>query len=154
MRWFWIDRFIAFESGVQARAVKNVTLSEEHLHDHFPGFPVMPASLMLEGMAQTGGLLLAEARQFQHTVILAKVPKAIWHHWVSPGETLIYSAKLQDVRDEGGSVECLAHVGERLIAEVEIVFAHVPLEGRAAQRVDQKELAMSLNLGNLGLGLS
>ena len=54
MRWFWIDRFVEFVPGSHAKAVKNVTLAEEHLHDHFPGFPVMPGSLMLEGMAQTG----------------------------------------------------------------------------------------------------
>src|ERR687898_46307 len=75
MRWFWIDRFIEFESGKTAKAIKNVTLAEEHLHDHYPGFPVMPGSLMLEGMAQTGGILLGEANDFRHIVILAKIPK-------------------------------------------------------------------------------
>ena len=74
MRWFWIDRFTEFQSGQTATAIKNVTLAEEHLHDHFPGFPVMPASLMLEGMAQTGGILLGEKHHFEHIVILAKVP--------------------------------------------------------------------------------
>jgi len=64
MRWYWIDKFLEFESGSRAKAVKNVSLSEEHLHDHFPGFPVMPASLMIEGMAQTGGILLGEVNDF------------------------------------------------------------------------------------------
>ena len=49
MRWIWIDGFVEFESGRRASAVKNVTLAEEHLHDHFPGFPVMPATLIIEG---------------------------------------------------------------------------------------------------------
>ena len=40
MRWFWVDRFLEFESGRHATAVKNVSLAEEHLHDHFPGVPV------------------------------------------------------------------------------------------------------------------
>ena len=51
MRWLWIDTFVEFESGKRAVTIKNVTQSEDHLHDHFPGFPVMPASLMIEGMA-------------------------------------------------------------------------------------------------------
>src|SRR6478609_7274940 len=106
MRWFWIDRFIEFESGKTAKAIKNVTLAEEHLHDHYPGFPVMPGSLMLEGMAQTGGILLGEKNQFKHIVILAKVPQITFHSWACPGETLIYTAKLIDARDEGGTVEC------------------------------------------------
>ena len=64
MRWFWIDRFTELQSGQYAKSIKNVTLAEEHLHDHFPGFPVMPGSLMLEGMAQTGGILLGEKNNF------------------------------------------------------------------------------------------
>ncbi len=51
MRWFWIDRFEEFDKGRRATAIKNVALSEEHLHDHFPGFAVMPASLIVEGLA-------------------------------------------------------------------------------------------------------
>ncbi len=84
MRWFWIDRFVEFESGKCAKAVKNVSLAEEHLHDHFPGFAVMPGSLMIEGMAQTGGILLGEMNQFEHIVILAKVPKCTFHSWAVP----------------------------------------------------------------------
>jgi len=87
MRWIWIDRFLEFESGVQAKAIKNITFAEDHLHDHFPGFPVMPASLMVEGMAQTGGILLGEMNDFRHIVILAKVPKVRFHSWACPGDS-------------------------------------------------------------------
>src|SRR5438477_2879362 len=100
MRWFWIDRFVEFESGVRAKTIKNVTLAEDHLHDHFPGFPVMPGSLIMEGMAQTGGLLLGEASQFRHVVILANIPKLTFHSWATPGHTLVYSAKLLDTRED------------------------------------------------------
>jgi 3-hydroxyacyl-[acyl-carrier-protein] dehydratase len=48
MRWTWIDRFVSFESGTSATAVKNLSLAEDHFADHFPGFPVMPATLILE----------------------------------------------------------------------------------------------------------
>src|ERR1700753_2951480 len=64
MRWFWVDKFTEFKSGSHAKAIKNVSLSEDHLHDHLPGFPIMPASLMLEGMAQTGGILLGKVNDF------------------------------------------------------------------------------------------
>ena len=56
MRWMWIDKFTDFQSGSHATSVKNVTLAEEHLHDHDPGFAVMPGSLIIEGLAQTGRL--------------------------------------------------------------------------------------------------
>ncbi len=146
MRWIWIDCFIEFESGSHAKAVKNVTLAEEYLHDHFPGFAVMPGSLMLEGMAQTGGILLGEANNFEHIVILAKVPKLTFQGWVCPGETLIYTAHLIDVRQEGGSVECTAHVGDRLVAEAEILFAHVDQSHPELGAIDQKNFVFSMNL--------
>src|SRR5262245_23845558 len=126
MRWFWIDRFIEFQSGSHARAIKNVTLSEEHLHDHFPGFPVMPGSLIIEGLAQTGGILLGEMSHFENLVVLAKIPKMTFNSCVCPGDTLTYAVRLVGVRDDGGIVECSASVGERLVAEGEIVFAGVP----------------------------
>jgi 3-hydroxyacyl-[acyl-carrier-protein] dehydratase len=146
MRWIWIDRFLEFESGTRARAVKNVTLAEEHLHDHFPGFPVMPGSLMIEGMAQTGGILLGEMNGFEHIVILAKVPKCVFHGWVEPGDTLIYEATLLDARSEGGSVACTARVGERLVAEAEILFAHVDPQSEEVRGIDQKSFVFNSGL--------
>jgi 3-hydroxyacyl-[acyl-carrier-protein] dehydratase len=147
MRWFWIDRFVEFESGSHCKAVKNVTLAEEHLHDHFPGFPVMPGSLMLEGMAQTGGILLGEKNGFNEIVILAKVPQVTFHSWARPGDTLIYTAKLIDDRPEGGVVECTAHVGERLVAEAEILFNHLDKSKAAGSAaLDQKNFVFSMGL--------
>lgn len=145
MRWIWIDRFIEFERGSHAKAIKNVSLAEEHLHDHLPGFPVMPGSLMLEGMAQTGGILLGEVNNFERAVILAKVPKVTYHSWVVPGDTLTYSAQLANVSEEGGVVSCTAHVGEKLVAEAEIMFAHVNANsGEGA--IDQKSFVFSMRL--------
>ena len=71
MRWYWIDRFIEFESGSRAKAVKNVTLAEDHLHDHFTSYPMLPNSLVVEGLAQTGGLLVCEHNHFAEKVVLA-----------------------------------------------------------------------------------
>ena len=85
----------------------------------------MPGSLMIEGMAQTGGILLGEHYDFEYNVILAKVPKVTFHSWACPGDQLIYSAELQDARVEGGSVTVTARVGERLVAEAEIMFVHL-----------------------------
>ncbi|MCA9059498.1 MAG: beta-hydroxyacyl-ACP dehydratase [Planctomycetaceae bacterium] len=146
MRWYWIDRFIEFESGVRAKSVKNVSLAEEHLHDHFPGFPVMPGSLMIEGMAQTGGILLGEKFQFEYNVILAKVPKVTFHSWACPGDQLIYSAELQEARAEGGSVIVTATVGERLVAEADIVFVHLSSDDPGLSRIDQKNFVFRMNL--------
>lgn len=146
MRWIWIDRFVEFVDGSHAKAIKNISLAEEHLHDHFPGFPVMPPSLMLEGMAQTGGILLGKVNEFRKLVILAKVPKMTFHSWAQPGDTLTYTAKLIDSRPEGGMVEVEAVVGDRLVANGEIVYAHVDINTDGAPKVDQKNFVFSMHL--------
>ena len=161
MRWFWVDRFLEFESGAYAKAIKNISLSEDYLHDHFPGFAVMPGSLIIEGLAQTGGLLLSEATGFQHTVVLAKVAKMKFHSWAFPGDSLLYDVTLVDARDEGGTVEAAARVGERLVAEGEILFAHADqmaadLPSTADQRnyIVEAGLFEVLNIGKAGTGES
>src|SRR5262247_982065 len=98
MRWMWIDRVVSLEPGKRLVAVKHVSLAEEHLHDHFPAdalgpaMPIMPASLIIEGMAQTAGILVGHAEDFREKVILAKVSKAELSEEAAPGYTLRYTA--------------------------------------------------------------
>jgi len=126
MRWFWIDRFEEFHSGKRARAVKNVTRAEECLAGHFPGYPIMPGSLMIEGMAQTAGILVAEANRFEKMVVLAKIARAELPEEVQPGERITYEAELTELREEGAAARCVATgSGGRKLAEAEIVFAYV-----------------------------
>lgn len=147
MRWIWIDKFLEFRSGSYARAVKNLTLAEDHLHDHYPGFPVMPASLIIEGMAQTGGILVGEARNFEEKVVLAKIPKAEFTGHACAGDQLIYHVKILDLRVEGAVVECQAFVNGSPdpIANVEIVFAHLD-NSRANQIFGSKNFVFTRQL--------
>src|ERR1700761_9807717 len=101
MRWIWIDKFVEFTPRVSASAVKNVTLAEEHLHDLYPAFPIVPHSLIVEGMAQTAGILVGEARNFSEKVILAKVGKATFYRLVRPGETISYDATIEQLNETG-----------------------------------------------------
>ena len=125
MRWIWIDKFTDFESGVRATAIKNVTLAEEHLHDHFPAYPVMPSCLMVEGMAQTAGILVGEARDFQEKVILAKVKRARFEREVLPGEQLRYEARIEQITPEAAMTAGKVFVDEELLGEIDIVFSHI-----------------------------
>jgi len=125
MRWIWIDKFVEFNSGESAVAVKNVTLAEEHLHDHFPGFPVMPETLLIEAMAQTSGILVGEAKNFKEKVILAKIKKAVFYDYVTPGDTLKLAAKIECLTPEAASTSGKISLGDKLIAEIDLMFSHV-----------------------------
>src|SRR6195952_1156779 len=104
MRWIWIDKFTEFTPKVSATAVKNVSLAEEHLHDLYPAFPIVPHSLIVEGMAQTSGILVGEARNFAEKVILAKIGRATFHRLVRPGDTIAYAAKIDQLSEQGASI--------------------------------------------------
>jgi 3-hydroxyacyl-[acyl-carrier-protein] dehydratase len=123
MRWFWIDRFEKFVSGVEAVTVKNVTLAEEPLDDYLPGIPHYPHSLIIEGMAQTGGLLLSEIEEFQQRVVLAKVTKAEFFTVAGPGDQLRLTAKLVGRQPDGAFVEGTVDIGQQRMAELELTFA-------------------------------
>ncbi len=125
MRWIWIDKFLEFERGRRAVAVKNVTLAEEHLHDHFPGFPIMPECLMIEAMAQTAGILVGHANDFREKVVLAKISEAVFFDFVRPGETLHIEAMINSFAPEAASTGGTIRRGEQLIAEIDLMFSHV-----------------------------
>ena len=125
MRWIWIDKFVEFTSRVSATAVKNVSMAEEHLHDLYPAFPVVPNSLIVEGMAQTAGILVGEASEFAEKVILAKIGRATFHRLSRPGDTLVFAAKIEQFSEQGASASGIVTSGGQLVAEIELMFSHI-----------------------------
>ena len=89
MRFCLIDRITELEPGKSLTAVKNLTLAEEYLADHFPGFPVMPGVLMIEALVQAGAWLLRSTENFAYSTILLKQARAVkFNNFVAPGHTL------------------------------------------------------------------
>ncbi len=152
MRWLWIDRFIEFVPGKSAKAVKNLSLAEDFFAEHFPGYPVMPAPLLLEGLAQTGGILVGQANDFREKVVLAKIQNARFHREAFAGEQLTYSTEIIILREEGASIKGRVQAGEELIGEAEIFFAHLD-QARSGQIFGDRNFVFSGELKNL-LGLS
>src|SRR6185312_10722109 len=116
MRFVLIDRILEVEtqrcrlSGTQAikgqgprlTAVKNLSLAEEYLSDHFPGFPVMPGVLMLEALTQAGAWLIRDSEDFAKSIIILKQAKTIkYGSFVEPGRQLEIRVELvsQDEHD-------------------------------------------------------
>jgi len=125
VRWIWIDKFIEFTSRTSATTVKNVSLAEEHLHDLYPDFPVVPHSLLVEGFAQTAGILVGEARNFEEKVILAKVSRATFHRLVRPGDRIEFRAKVEQLSEQGASTSGTVTCGGELVGEIEMMFSHI-----------------------------
>jgi len=155
MRWIWIDKFVEFESGRRAVAVKNVSLAEEHVHDHFPGYPIHPPTLMIEGMAQTGGVLVGEVFGFKEKVILAKVTRATFHAHVVPGDQIRLEAEaVGEVRPEGASIAGKITRNDQPVAEIEMIFAHLdrsraPIETGEANFVFNENFIRLLRMRHL-----
>lgn len=89
MRFVLIDRILDLRSGESLVAAKNLSLAEEYLADHFPGFPVMPGVLMLEALTQAAAWLIRDMEDFAHSVIVLKSAKTIkYGSFVEPGRQL------------------------------------------------------------------
>ena len=89
MRFVLIDRILEVKTGQSLVAVKNLSLAEEYLADHFPGFPVMPGVLMLEALTQAGAWLVRDLENFAHSVVILKQAKTIkYGSFVEPGRQL------------------------------------------------------------------
>ena len=137
MRWFWIDRYEEFVRCHHAVAIKAVTLAEEHLHDHMPGLPVMPASMVIEGIAQAAGLLVIDSIDYARQVVLAKVAKAEFQFDAVPGDVLRYRVEIDELGESVSIVKATSTVGERLHGTAELVFGHL-VEGEMVPKLMSK----------------
>jgi len=162
MRWVWIDRFLKFERGKSARAVRNLSLAEEYFEQHLPGYPIMPACFILEGLAQTGGILVGEANDFREKVVLAKITSARFHREALAGETLWYDVEILTLRPEGASITGKVYavaptatatdVPGPPLCEAEIFFAHLD-QSRSRELFGDHNFVFSGELKHL-LGLA
>ncbi len=123
MRFSLIDRIETLEPGVQISALKNLSLAEEYLADHFPGFPVMPGVLMLEAMTQAGAWLVRVTDDFAHSmVVLVEVRNVKYGQFVQPGETLRVSAELVEHGEEESKLKAQGLVGDQVTVRGQIVL--------------------------------
>lgn len=89
MRFVLVDRILELHPNESIRAVKNLSLAEEYLADHFPGFPVLPGVLMLEALVQAGAWLIRQSEDFRPSTILLKQARALkFNSFVTPGKSL------------------------------------------------------------------
>jgi UDP-3-O-[3-hydroxymyristoyl] N-acetylglucosamine deacetylase/3-hydroxyacyl-[acyl-carrier-protein] dehydratase len=126
-----IDRVLEIQGTERIVALKNVTINEEFFQGHYPGDPIMPGVLIVEALAQAGGLLLSQALEHKGKVaVLLSLDKVKFRRAVRPGDQLILEAEAVRVRSTTGHVRAAAKVGGEIVAEAEIKFVLTDAEAR------------------------
>ena len=133
-----VDRILEMDTGSRAVGLKNVTFNEEFFQGHFPGHSVMPGVLVLEAMAQVGGvLLLSLSRNRGKLAYFAGMDKVRFRKPVIPGDSMITEVQLIKAHGSIGKVRAVASVDNQVVAEGEFMFALVERDGRN-QSVDKE----------------
>jgi len=149
MRWMWIDRIVEFVRGERSVAVKNVCMTEDPNDEYMPSFAIMPCSLIVEGIALTGGILANDQRDFEERIVLAKVNKAVFHQPARAGDQLKYTAVIEGLEPEGAFVRGTSHVGDELQAEVDLFLAHIGDRFVKQDLIDPSDTLLALRLFGL-----
>ena len=123
-----IDRILDIEKGKRAIALKNVSMEEPYFSGHFPKEPILPGVLILEAMAQTGGLAFESSfeKGEEGIPVLARIEEFRLKKRVIPGDQLIIEAEVLRVFSNLAKVKVLAKVGEETVAEGTFVLARNP----------------------------
>jgi len=124
MRFTLLDKITELEPGKRLVAIKNLSLAEEYLADHFPGFPVMPGVFMLEAMTQACAWLIRGSEDFAHSMVTLKEARNVkYASFVEPGQTLTVTVEMIGQEDRNVKFKAQGMVGD-----VQTVSARLVLE--------------------------
>jgi 3-hydroxyacyl-[acyl-carrier-protein] dehydratase len=125
-----IDRVIEYEAAKRLVAIKNVTINEQFFQGHFPGYPIMPGVLVVEAMAQAGGIIMMADMPDRHKklVVFTGIEKAKFRRPVTPGDQLRIEVDVLSFRTRAGRIAGRATVDGKLACEATLTCAVVPRE--------------------------
>lgn len=133
MRFNLIDRIVEVRPGRELRAVKNLTLGEEYLADHFPTFPVMPGVLMLETLVEAGAWLLRLTDDFASSVIVLREAKGVkYGTFMEPGKQMSLSVELIERCEGVATFKGKGEMEGQTTVSARLTLAHYNLRDRNA----------------------
>jgi len=141
MRFILIDKVVSLEAGKEIKTVKNVSLSEEYLADHFPTFPVLPGVLMLEGLIESASWLVRQTENFAHSMILLEQARNVkYKSFLAPGSQIEYTVKAKTIEENISSFAGVGISQGDLVVEARFGLKHFNLadENSAMAAIDAK----------------
>jgi len=123
MRHFHLDRIDSLEPGLRAVGLRAVALSDDVFTEHFPGNPVLPGVYVLEGLAQTAGVLLWETSAKSRIAVMVSVDRARFTTFARPGEVVRFAVEIDSHDEHAARVRGVATVGERQVAVAALTFS-------------------------------
>jgi 3-hydroxyacyl-[acyl-carrier-protein] dehydratase len=146
MRFNLVDRIVEVQPGRSLRAVKNLTLGEEYLADHFPSFPVMPGVLMLQTLVEAGAWLLRLTDDFRHSVIVLREAKNVkYGSFVEPGKQLLISVELTEENEQTAALKGKGEVEGSTVVSAKLTLGRYNLRDRQpALRATDEQIVQHL----------
>lgn len=124
-----VDRVIHLDlENDEIIGLKNVTINEEFFLGHFPNAPIMPGVLIIEAMAQAGGILVHQKGYVQKIAVLLNVSNVRFRKPIYPGDAIHLYAKGIHISNKGGKMQTKAVVDEQICVEAELSFALIDKE--------------------------
>ena len=128
MKFVLIDKILSLDSGKELKAVKNVSLAEEYLADHFPTFPVLPGVLLLQGLIESASWLVRQKQNFSNSMVLLEQARNVkYKSFLSPAMQIEYTVKVKTIEDNVSSFTGTGVCGNVSIIEARFALRHFNL---------------------------
>jgi len=128
MRFLLVDAIRELQSGVRATGIKNVTMSEDFLADHFPHRPIMPGALVVEALVQLADWLVREASDFQCLGLASSFERIKFRKTIRPGDQLYLEVLIKERNEEQAQIQGKAHCEDKLVASANFTLILQPMD--------------------------